>query len=204
MGEKRNDVSEVLNGTDYLADESGWLCHRAFKKEGASWVEYQTRILNGVIVAKEEIVFDNGQDQERQLSYDFHQAGGKVYSNRVPMKEVTSNNIVASLGLPGRPAIGAQVKARITDSVLVQEPKVKRMTVYQHTGVREIDGRYVFLYNGGAIGASNLSVELTGRNTQYILPDSNSPDKFKTVKLFLDVARRQLCSRCWRWRFSRR
>lgn len=43
--------------------------------------------------------------------------------------------------------------------------------VYEHTGWRKIDGQWVYLYNGGAIGAQDVSVEMTGDLKRYNLDD---------------------------------
>lgn len=43
--------------------------------------------------------------------------------------------------------------------------------VYEHTGIRMIEGKPCYLYNGGAIGARNVSVELTGVLKKYNLDD---------------------------------
>ncbi|MDD7175781.1 MAG: toprim domain-containing protein [Clostridiales bacterium] len=43
----------------------------------------------------------------------------------------------------------------------------KHRDVYEHTGMREIGGRTVYLYNGGAIGADDVSVELAGQLQHY-------------------------------------
>lgn len=45
----------------------------------------------------------------------------------------------------------------------------KHRDVYEHTGMREIGGRTVYLYNGGAIGADDVSVELAGQLQHYEL-----------------------------------
>ena len=47
----------------------------------------------------------------------------------------------------------------------------KHRDVYEHTGMREIDGKPVYLYNGGAIGAQDVSVELSGQLQHYELRD---------------------------------
>lgn len=39
--------------------------------------------------------------------------------------------------------------------------------VYEHTGMREIGGKTAYLYNGGAIGADDVSVELAGQLQHY-------------------------------------
>lgn len=45
----------------------------------------------------------------------------------------------------------------------------RHRTVYAHTGMRRIDGRMSYLYNGGAIGAESASVELPESLRKYSL-----------------------------------
>ena len=45
----------------------------------------------------------------------------------------------------------------------------RHRTVYAHTGMRRIDGQVCYLYNGGAIGAENASVELPESLRKYSL-----------------------------------
>ena len=45
----------------------------------------------------------------------------------------------------------------------------RHRTVYAHTGMRRIDGRMSYLYNGGAIGAESVSVELPDSLRKYSL-----------------------------------
>lgn len=47
----------------------------------------------------------------------------------------------------------------------------KHRDVYEHTGMREIGGKTVYLYNGGAIGADDVSVELSGQLQHYEMRD---------------------------------
>lgn len=43
------------------------------------------------------------------------------------------------------------------------------MSIYSHTGMRKVGGKLCYLYNGGAIGADNVSVELPGSLSKYDL-----------------------------------
>lgn len=51
----------------------------------------------------------------------------------------------------------------------VGEMAATRQTVYTHTGWRQIGGKWVFLYRGGAIGADNVSVDLDVALSSYTL-----------------------------------
>lgn len=47
----------------------------------------------------------------------------------------------------------------------------RQRTVYGHTGMRRIDGKMCYLYNGGAIGTASASVELPDSLKKYNLDD---------------------------------
>ncbi|MEG1891352.1 MAG: hypothetical protein RR301_08040 [Clostridia bacterium] len=51
----------------------------------------------------------------------------------------------------------------------VGEMNAKRKTVYTHTGWRKIDGKWIYLYQGGAVGADNVSVDLESVLSSYTL-----------------------------------
>ena len=55
----------------------------------------------------------------------------------------------------------------------------RHATVYTHTGWRRINGRWAYLYQGGAIGAGDITVELTGVLDRYTLdtPDARPPSE---------------------------
>ena len=50
----------------------------------------------------------------------------------------------------------------------------KARTVYTHTGWRQIDGQWAYLYHGGAVGLPDVSVELDSALTSFALPDAGS------------------------------
>lgn len=50
-----------------------------------------------------------------------------------------------------------------------------RTTEYTHTGWRKIDGRWAYLYRGGAVGADDVNVDLGAALNDYCL-DENYPD----------------------------
>lgn len=64
------------------------------------------------------------------------------------------------------------VRELVLDAVNTAGQKVsKHRDVYEHTGMREIGGKTAYLYNGGAIGADNVSVELSGQLQHYEMRD---------------------------------
>jgi len=65
----------------------------------------------------------------------------------------------------------------------------KRLTVFCHTGWREIGGRWVYLHAGGAIGSSKgyaaVSIELQPPLHNYNLPEPDSSDQVEAIRASL-------------------
>lgn len=163
--------------------------YRVKSENGKEVNEY---LLNGWIELISETVYDNGIDQTRQLNVIFRHSSNMGIPARIPFKDIYSGNFLVYFGADARPAVGQQKKAYITDSILAQAPKAIRNTVFQQTGFRKINGHYVFCHAGGTIGADNISVDLTGRNANYVFPDGDSPGKWDAVLKFIEVAPRSI------------
>lgn len=145
-------------------------------------------LLNGVVEAVSEVTKDNGQDVERCLNVVFHCANGKAFPAQISTKDIYNGNFQHAFGIDFRPAVGNTKLKYIADSVLAQADYTPRITIYQQTGWRQIGGKWVFLHSGGAIGAEGVTVELSGRSEQYYFPETASPQRWDTLKLFLNVA----------------
>jgi DNA polymerase-1 len=65
---------------------------------------------------------------------------------------------------------------------------------YTHTGWRRVEGKWVFLHAGGAIGAPGTRTALRGRLSHYILPEkvADVADAVRLSLRFLDVAPRRI------------
>jgi hypothetical protein len=182
-----SSVADKLKGSGYVIKD-GCLHQEITKRDnGNSKTEYRY-LLNGWIEPIGEITRDNGMDVDRALTVKFHCSNGKTITAQTSIKDLQSGNFLAEFGIDCRPAVGGTVKNLIADSVLAQAELTPRQTIYQHTGFRKINGKWAYLHCGGAIGAENITVELSGRSTQYCFPDSTSPDRWDTLKQFFKVA----------------
>lgn len=191
MGKKTETLDDRFNGTDYTLD-NGCLHLVVKKKVDDKIVQYFVKLLNGVFVLKVEITHDNGLDIEKSVEMVFLEMNGKRIDARVPFKDILNGNYLIPYGIDCRPVVGPRNKSLIADSILAQAAYTPRVTIYQQTGWRKIGGQWAFLHAGGAIGADGVTVELQGRNTQYVFPDSESTGRWDTVKRFLDVAPRSI------------
>lgn len=65
---------------------------------------------------------------------------------------------------------GSLTAGYVRDAILRGgQGRAKDRTIYGYTGWREENGRVVYMYNGGAIGADNVSVELVNASAHYHL-----------------------------------
>jgi len=156
--------------------------------ENSSAKQELVYLLNGWVEATGEVTHDNGVDIDRVLKLAFHCCNGKTTQAETSFKDLHSGNFLTQFGMDARPSVGATKKAYIADSVLAQSDTTMRQTIYTQTGWRKIGGRWSFLHGGGAIGAEGVTVELSGRNTQYQFPNSESSDRYKTLQRFFAVA----------------
>ena len=61
-------------------------------------------------------------------------------------------------------------KAQIVQAIKINSQDVKEERIFKHTGWREIEGKMVYLTNGGAIGASGITVSMDSDLRDYELP----------------------------------
>lgn len=157
----------------------------AKKKEKRA--EYIT-LLNGVIELTGQTTTDNGLEENRVLNLLFHCVNGKKITATTTRKDLGNGNFLDEFGIDARPALGNNKKGMIADSILAQADYAPRKTVYLQTGWRQIGEKWAFLHGGGAVGADNITVELSGRCQQYILPDTVTPERWITLFRFLELA----------------
>lgn len=103
------------------------------------------------------------------------EAGEILSEARVPASEFASMGWVAKsygadavlMGPPGG-------RERLRQAILLLSANKRKVTVYAHTGWRELDGRWVYLHGGGAIGSTgplaDIEVRLPDALARYELP----------------------------------
>jgi len=184
--EKLDETISLLGG---YALKCGCL-YRDMRLQGENSNEKQELVylLNGWIEAIGEISHDNGIDIDRVLKLTFHCSNGQKEEAEVSLKDIYNGNFLTMFSMSCRPAVGSTKKNYIADSILAQSDNTPRTNVYLQTGWRKISGKWCFLHGGGAIGAEGVTVELSGRNTQYQFPDSESPERYETLQRFFSVA----------------
>lgn len=128
-----------------------------------------TAITSGIVMR------DDGVTQEKCYTIDGWTREGKPLPRvRVPAKAykrmdwlTESWDIMANI-LPGTTAT-EKVRYVIEEAGYAV---ATRTTEYTHTGWRKIDGRWAFLYQGGAIGAEGITVDLSTALRDYRMDDN--------------------------------
>lgn len=141
-----------------------------------------------------DVMQDDGEDIERQVAIC-----GCLNTGEVLPEVIIKANEFESMGWVvgqwgGRAAIepgrGTKDLLRHAIQVLSAEEIETRHT-YTHTGWRFIDGRWVFLHAGGAVGMDGIEVQLPDNLKHYRLPDDNKVDLIRATKesiKLLDIA----------------
>ena len=85
---------------------------------------------------------------------------------------------VESWGAVGRIAPGARTAGQVYDALLRSGQKTSETSkIYAHTGMAEVNGVPCYLFNGGAVGADGVSVELRNNLRYYDLSDNGRTAK---------------------------
>ena len=162
-------------------------------KEGKDGTQELVPLAQFAALPVEAVTRDNGAE----LRQDFVLEGVNHRGKRLPPVSVPAAKLAAmswvleSWGLDANIMPGPAVKDRLRHAIVEAGGlSVQHRTVFEHTGWRKIDGRWVFLHGGGAVGADGLSVELEGALSAYALPDQ-SGDMRPTLEL-LDVLPREV------------
>jgi len=150
-------------------------------KKGQDNGEWQ-RLSNFVARVVEEAVEDDGAETLRHFVIEgrLHN-GGHLPRVMVPVAQfATLTWVHEAWGFGPTIAAGAATRdhLRVAIEVLsadLAKDGVPRRVTYAHTGWREIDGRWVYLHGGGAIGSQGavpgIAVCLEGALAGYVLPD---------------------------------
>lgn len=124
-----------------------------------------------VPIPKETVTRDDGGELRTE-----YVIGGKYADEELPDARIESEELEA-MKWPSnvwqfRGNIRAKKGAReyVRDAIMRAGQKIAvRRTVYGHTGMRVVDGVPCYLYNGGAVGAQGVSVELQNNLRYYCL-----------------------------------
>ena len=152
--------------------EGGGLCMTQFKLGG----EIDVPLTNFSARIVTDILIDDGLEQQRRYIIEGCNLGHKSRRFEVPASEFATLSWVPQyLGSSAIVNPGTVMKDHVRAAIqFLSLGKVEEQTVYAHLGWRKIDGEWVYLHNGGAIGAAGLvdtiSIQLPEALSRYELP----------------------------------
>ena len=149
----------------YSATKNG-----TFLRKGDSY-EFLSNI-NARITA--EIVVDDGAERKRQMEIECKVKGNILAVVKIPCGSFAAMSwVISECGSAAQIAPGFGVKDHFRYAIQVLSGNIPCMTVYEHTGWREINGQWVYLSQGAVIGADgvhpDINVTLTGNLADYAL-----------------------------------
>ena len=145
---------------------------------------------------KAEILVDDGAEQRRELEISVTLCTGKALPTiSIPASQFPGMGwVVAQCGSVAVLNAGQTVKDHTRCAIqLLSNGHMEQRTVFEHSGWRRIDDKWLYLFNGGAIGADGIetqhAVQLPGTLRDYVLhrPD-DSAAAIRAALNVLDVA----------------
>ena len=119
-----------------------------------------------------EVTKDDGVTSSKLLEIDGWTVGGKPLPRiSVPIKAFQAMGWpMENWGLAANIMPGNAVRDQLRSVIAEAGAKVaKRRTIYTHTGWREVNGKWAYLYQGGCIGAKDVSVDMGTGLEHYTL-----------------------------------
>lgn len=157
-------------------------------KKKKVWLWKDVILCNFTAEIRDEILYDDGVEKRRVFGI-----AGAQKDQRLPKTEVEAVEFAAlnwvTRDWGARAVINAGHGTRDHVRAAIQSlSKPISKTIYKHTGWREVDGKHVFLYNGGAIGAEGISVDLEAPlNKVHFPPLRNLQEAIRHSLSLLDL-----------------
>jgi hypothetical protein len=134
---------------------------------------------NFIPVPLKEILYDDGRSKERYFTVMAVKANGET----LPPAKVKASAMASMSWIEDYWGFSAVIEPPIQSKkdyirhiiFTLGAKYAERRTVYTHTGWRQINGKYIYMYQNGTIGADDVSVELEGNLQAY---EMNTAAKF--------------------------
>ncbi len=123
-----------------------------------------------------QVVEDDGAEQRRLFEIE-GVLGGRTSRFQLPASAFTTMTWPTEhLGANAVIFAGFGIRDHARAAIQLLSGEVSARTVYTHTGWREVDGAWVYLHGGGAIGPAGsaragVETRLEGALARYVLPD---------------------------------
>ena len=135
------------------------------------------QLANFDVRVTQEVARDDGVEITKRFTIE-----GKLQNGfRLPTADVAASEfaglawVVNDWGVKARISAGPASKDRLREAIQYLSADVAERTIYTHLGWWNIDGRWLFLHAGGAIGAHNVEVDVEAPLDRYSLP--GEPDE---------------------------
>lgn len=136
-----------------------------------------------IAIPRAVITCDDGVNVSMEMVIDGWRSDGAVLPRvRVPASQYSSMSWVQERwGFDANIMPGNAARDRLRYVIgAVGRNSAEKITEYNHTGWRKIDGKWAFLYQGGAIGLENITVNLGSGVNGYRL-DGNGAEGFNEI-----------------------
>jgi Toprim domain-containing protein len=157
---------DAVEGPYRLID--GQICRLRHDREGNESVQvlanFDARIF-------EEVAYDDGAEVVRAFKLRGRLATGTALTDaRITAAEFGGMSWVASAwGARALVSAGAGARDHLRAAIQVLSEPNERL-VFRHTGWRRHEGRWVYLFQGGGVGAESITVELDPPLDRFVLP----------------------------------
>lgn len=148
--------------------ERGRICARRITEEGDLW----RPLCNFIAYVSEEVELDDGVEATRAFVVDGSlESGSQLPTIRVPVDQFSGMAWVPkSWGLRAVVGSGLATRDQLREAIQLLSPDARFRKVYTHTGWRKVGDTWAYLFNGGAIGAEDVEVELGQELSRFTLP----------------------------------
>jgi 5S rRNA maturation endonuclease (ribonuclease M5) len=146
----------------------GQICRIRHDREGNELTQVLANFDARIV---DEVAYDDGAEVVRAFKLRGRLASGVALADaRVTAAEFGGMSWVASAwGARALVSAGNGAKDHLRAAIQVLSEPSARL-VFRHTGWRQQEGRWVYLYQGGGVGAEHLTVELDPPLDRFVLP----------------------------------
>ena len=166
QGDPYQVAVQAFNNLPGYCVTNGCICQR---------VEDTTKVLaTFVALPVKEITRDDGVTEEKQLEImGWAPSGARLRTIHVDVAKYKGVDwAMENWGLVANIMPGSTVRDKLRSAIASAGVQVaKSEVIYQHTGWRQIRGKWCYLYQGGCIGADAVTVDMGAGLESYTLDD---------------------------------
>ena len=177
----------------------GQICRRSFNRAG---IEVVTPLCNFEAHIVEDVVEDDGEDQERRFVLEGILAGGHplpaVDVEAVEFGKMTW--VLPMWGARAAVAAGAATRDHLRMALQFLSTEIQTRYEYAHLGWRKVSGKRVYLSSAGAVGMEEVQVRVIQDLAAYQLPTWPGEDRERAMRAsvaFLETGDYQVTVPLW-------